>query len=507
MEIFSVPVEYSVDNIVSLNDQLAKARLRVAYTGANRNGSVIEKPAFEKAAATLPYQPVVAHYIKENDDFGGHDVDFEDDGETCKEIPLTNVIGVVPADTHCDFEIVTEESGVHNYFSIDVILWKRQKEFEVIQSKPFVKHSMEIEVLDGHRESDGFHISEFKFLAFCLLGDDVEPCFEGSKLTLFNCDAAQAQFTEFLATVKDYLNSDQPLPAGESNIDSERKEEKCEMDKKTIILNMGLNPDEIDIDFDAITDDEFSAKVFELTSNIQEQIRRALGDRTIETEWGTVREYWYCDSDFEKHEVYVWGYADDRLYGFTYAMEGDAVKIDFESRKPMKFAIVPFEGGEGEPSFLFVKELCKVVSDHADATYTAKMDEQKTAFEAEKEAIETEKNAVSEKLTVAEAQVEELTTYKKNVEYAATKAEKDALIAKWRTNLNGVEAFEALVAKADEYELADLEKEIKVIFADARANFTAKEAPKTRIPYNTIDSKTAEEYGGLYEKYGIKPTK
>nr|DAP05465.1 MAG TPA: hypothetical protein [Caudoviricetes sp.] len=79
MEIFSVPVEYSVDNIVSLNDQLAKARLRVAYTGANRNGSVIEKPAFEKAAATLPYQPVVAHYIKENDDFGGHDVDFEDD--------------------------------------------------------------------------------------------------------------------------------------------------------------------------------------------------------------------------------------------------------------------------------------------------------------------------------------------------------------------------------------------------------------------------------------------
>ena len=30
MEIFSVPVEYSVDNIVSLNDQLAKARLRVA---------------------------------------------------------------------------------------------------------------------------------------------------------------------------------------------------------------------------------------------------------------------------------------------------------------------------------------------------------------------------------------------------------------------------------------------------------------------------------------------
>ena len=53
----------------------------------------------------------------------------------------------------------------------------------------------------------------------------------------------------------------------------------------------------------------------------------------------------------------------------------------------MKFAIVPFEGEEGEPSFLFVKELCKVVSDHADATYTVKMDEQKTAFEAEKEAI------------------------------------------------------------------------------------------------------------------------
>ena len=354
MEIFSVPVEYSVDNIVSLNDQLAKARLRVAYTGANRNGSVIEKPAFEKAAATLPYQPVVAHYIKENDDFGGHDVGFEDDGEICKEIPLTNVIGVVPADTHCDFEIVTEESGVHNYFSIDVILWKRQKEFEVIQSKPFVKHSMEIEVLDGHRESDGYHISEFKFLAFCLLGDDVEPCFEGSKL------------------------------------DSERNEEKCEMDKKTIILNMGFNPDEIGIDFDVITDDEFSAKVFELTSNIQDQIRRSLCEKTIETEWGTTREYWYCDSDLEKHEVYVWGCADDRLYGFTYALDGDAVKIDFESKKPMKFAIVPFEGGEGEPSFLFVKELCKVVSDHADATYTAKMDEAKPAFEAEKEAIETE---------------------------------------------------------------------------------------------------------------------
>lgn len=508
MEIQLFPVEYTLDEIVSLNDQLAKARLRVAYTGVNRNGSIISRTAFEKAAATLPYQPVVAHYIKENEDFGGHDVEWEDDGEECKMIPQTNVIGVVPADTKYDFETVVEKSGVHTYFSIDVLLWKRQREFEVIQEKPFVKHSMEIEVLEGRRENDGYHIENFKFLAFCLLGDDVEPCFEGSKLELFSCDAAQSQFTEFLSAVKEYYSAcDTPSSDGASNIsnNSERKEEDNAMDKQQIILNMGLDPEAIGVDFDNISDEDFNAKVFELTSNIQEQIRRSLSERTIDTEWGKSREYWYCDSDLEKHEIYTYAAVDDRLYGFTYVMDGDAVKIDFESKKPMKFAIVPFEGDEGAPSFLFVKDICKEVSENAEANYSARMEEQKTAFEAEKAEIENAKNEISKKLTAAEAQIDELNTYKANVEYAAVKAEKDALIEKWRVNLNGVEAFENLVAKADEYALADLEKEIKIVFADTRANFTVKEQSKNRVPFGVTENKSNPEYGGLYEKYGIKP--
>ena len=44
-----------------------------------------------------------------------------------------------------------------------------------------------------------------------------------------------------------------------------------------------------------------------------------------------------------------------------------------------------------------------------------------------------------------------------------------------------------------------------MIFADTRANFTTKESSKNRIPYSTIESKSTDEYGGLYEKYGIKP--
>ena len=109
----SIPVEYTLDDIFDLNDDLARGTLRVAYTGKNRNGSDIGRTAFEKAVPTLAYKPVVAHLIEEKKDFGGHDGEVQetDDGDVVY-VNITEPVGVVPERTPWNFEVVTDRKSV-----------------------------------------------------------------------------------------------------------------------------------------------------------------------------------------------------------------------------------------------------------------------------------------------------------------------------------------------------------------------------------------------------------
>lgn len=532
----SIPVEYTLADIIDINDDLAGGSLRVAYTGDNRNGSVIEQIAFEKAIPTLPYKPVVAHLIDEKKDFGGHDGEVEEteDGDV-RYVNITEPVGVVPERTPWKFEVVTEESGVHNYFTINVILWKRQKSFDIIQKKKFTKHSMEIEVLDGYSDNQGYHINDFKFLAFCLLGDDVEPCFEGSRLELFTVDKFKEEFDSFMVALRNYSETQLPLAVESSagnggNTENQRKEESGTLNRIEEFTKIGFDPESLGLDLVSMSDDDVTAKVFELTSNLMEQIRECLAEQTMDTEWGKIRRYWMVDTNLETKEVYCYDEQDGKLYGFSYSMSGDAVTIDWDSKKRMKFTIVEFVDGEEAHKATFAAEVIAARDAVMTAKYSelndqltaanetkAELENKLTAANDEKATIYAEKVAAQEQIdtlngNIAALQetVSALESFKAGIEAEEIIAAKNELFAKWENLLGSSDGYVALKSEMDQYELSDLETKLKCLFADTKANFEYKPSakPSARLPVGTAkENADAGDYGGLYEKYGMKPIK
>ena len=57
-----------------MNPSFDKGIMRVAYTGRNPNNSFISRETFEKCIGTIYNVPVVAHYDRDTDTIGGHDM-------------------------------------------------------------------------------------------------------------------------------------------------------------------------------------------------------------------------------------------------------------------------------------------------------------------------------------------------------------------------------------------------------------------------------------------------
>ncbi len=188
---FSVLVDESIEQITPT---LSKSRLRIFYKGINRNGSNITDTFAEKLMATINYAPVK----------GIFNVDFEDHGEDSAE---GKIYGIVPENHNFAWETHLDVDGVEReYACVDVLLYTAlYEECKEIAGK---SQSMELfgESIKGEwEEIDGIACFTFEdacFLGLQVLGDTVEPCFEGS--AFFSVDTNQ---TNYRALVKEYLDT------------------------------------------------------------------------------------------------------------------------------------------------------------------------------------------------------------------------------------------------------------------------------------------------------------
>ncbi len=62
------------EEIKDINPSFALAKVRICYTGRNRNYSAISRETIEAAIPSLFYCPVVGRYDPDADDFGSHDI-------------------------------------------------------------------------------------------------------------------------------------------------------------------------------------------------------------------------------------------------------------------------------------------------------------------------------------------------------------------------------------------------------------------------------------------------
>lgn len=179
----------------ALNPGISKADVKVLYLGENRNGSFINKETAMKMSETLRACPIVGAYRKDIDDFGDHgEIIHIENGEItfdCATVPY----GFVAPDAKVWFKEFTDYDEFGNtvnreYLMTTAYLWTGQYPEIERCVKEGMGQSMELDgkSIDGHWAEnfesgiEFFIINDASFTKLCVLGDGVEPCFEGASV-------------------------------------------------------------------------------------------------------------------------------------------------------------------------------------------------------------------------------------------------------------------------------------------------------------------------------------
>lgn len=181
---------------LEINPLMSKCDIKVLYIGQNRNGTYIDKDAAIKMSKTLRGAPIVGYFKESKNDFADHGEKITIDDEGIKFQHLTKPYGFVSPDAEVwfqKFDDYDEQNNTvtHQYLMTTGYLWTGQYEecaAAVEQGRP---QSMELESqsLQGHwatidnNKPEFFIINDAVFMKLCILGEDVEPCFEGASVS------------------------------------------------------------------------------------------------------------------------------------------------------------------------------------------------------------------------------------------------------------------------------------------------------------------------------------
>ena len=261
----------SITQITSINDSFDSCILRICYAGRNRNQTFISKEAIERAIPTMSYCPLVANYDVETDEIGGHDVAFvENDKGELKMVNLTDAIGVIPENPQWCWESVVEDDGTEReYLSTPAILWKRTPVYAKLKAEGVSGQSMEINVREGRIVDGLYEIDAFEFTAFCLLGENVEPCFESAQVAMYSTNSLNKRLGEMMDDFKKNFTKVMTATA-DDNISTPIGEKtsleggECSLNMDELLQKYGLTVDEIDFETEGMTNEEIEAKFAEL---------------------------------------------------------------------------------------------------------------------------------------------------------------------------------------------------------------------------------------------------
>ena len=519
--------ESSLTDVCEVNASFDRGVLRICYPGKNRNRTYIDKEDLVRCAKTLPYVPLVGNYIRSEEDFGGHDVEVITtlDG-TLRMVNKTQPVGVVPSDAKVYFDTVIDKDGNEKeYLFVEVLLWKRQEAYKKIKEDGVVSHSMEITVKSGETIDGIFHIYDFEFTALCLLGSNVEPCFEDSALVVYDSSFFKAQFELMMDDFKEsfnlattsledntYSQDDTKVKGGEEDLEpnkdnvftedpknpevnetfeegasAETKPEAAEPDAAEGNEPEATNAEDPETDDPAEGEPEGEALEgvdFALSGAIRDGLWEAIAaqDR-ITDEYGEWTRYFFVDFDIEKGEVYFEDCVDGwKLYGCNYTMDGDHVVVDFESKKRMKYTIVDFDEGSQ------AKDMGSI-------------------FSAVNESLSAKHQA---EIAKYDAELNELREFKANADESAALAERQAVVAEFE-DIAGTEEFVAISDHLLDFEVEALREKCyairgKNITNPTSATFSAHTSmPRFPVESNGIrfedDEYADAPYGGVVEHY------
>ena len=183
-------------NITPVNPLISKCQIKVCYVGdtPNRNGSIITKEVARQMANSLPGSPIVGYYNDATGDFEEHNRVIDISNGQFKIKDTTKPYGFVDLGARAWFQKFNDDGVEHEYLMTEGYIWTGQyPECQRIIDQGN-NQSMELDektlnatwTKDDNGKPKFFIINEAIISKLCILGEECEPCFEGSQITKFS---------------------------------------------------------------------------------------------------------------------------------------------------------------------------------------------------------------------------------------------------------------------------------------------------------------------------------
>lgn len=404
-------------NLKELNPVLSKARCRIFYKYENRNGTYITDEFAQKLISSLPYTPVKGIYDNFDEDYTDHGLKRD----------LGRIYGIVPENPNFSWEKHLDEDEIEReYACCDVYIFTALYE----EASQIVGKSQSMELYQPSIKGDwaiinGKKLFKFEdgcFLGLQILGDDVEPCFEG------------AAFFTFYNDLKNVIKKLEKY-----SLDSNIKGGKSEMTK----LNFKLSD-----------------------SQKHDAIWVLLNDKyTEESNW----EITYTILDIYDDYALVYSYeagSYERVY-YTKNDETDSIELGArkkcyvidvtEEEKTALEALRAFNGGTYEKIDKNIQEIDTIKQQNSEfSTKIEELNNTVSTLTTERDTSVENYNNAQEQISTLTNELETLKDYKNSVETQ----EKEQVIASYSELLNN-EILDSYKSKISEYSSAtELDKEL-----------------------------------------------
>ena len=439
-------------NLTKYSDTISKGRCRIFYKYANRNGTYITDEFAEKLLSTIPYTPVKGIY----DNF---DEDYTDHGN---KRSLGRIYGIVPENPNLQWEKHLDEDGIEReYACVDVLIFTalyeeageilgKAQSMEIYE--PSIKGSWKI--INGRRM---FEYTEGSFLGLQVLGEDVEPCFEGA--AFFSLYSSLKQLVD---EIKEYtLKLPEINTGGQSQMFEKLNFKLSDSEKHNAIWNL-INP------------------------NYNEE-----GGWTIE----------YAICDIYDDYALAYNYAEASYERIYYTKNDETNEVSIIERKKVFIidvtesemnalnTIRTLNGGTYEKAEEVYSQASKVSElEEQNSTYAQKIEELNeniSTLETEKGNFTTQLEEANTNIASLNEEIESLKTYKANIELK----EKEEVISSY-AELLSEEILASYKEKISEFTAIDLDKElayelkknnVSVFSKEQNPGFIPKDEPKTGI--------------------------
>lgn len=202
------------------NPLISKCQIKVCYVGdePNRNRSIITKDVAREMAKSLPGSAIVGYFNEENGDFEEHSRELKIEDGKVSLSDITRPYGFVDLNAKCWFQkFIDDNENEHEYLMTEGYLWTGQypEANRIIEQGN--NQSMELDeksinafwTKDNNGKQSFFIINEAIISKLCILGEDFEPCFEGSTITKVQFslgDDFQERLFSMVNRMKEILN-------------------------------------------------------------------------------------------------------------------------------------------------------------------------------------------------------------------------------------------------------------------------------------------------------------